>query len=44
MARHTEHGYDRGVLWLADEFGDDANIIQGTLSIGDTHKTFKDIR
>ena len=44
MAWHTEHGYERGILRLSDEFGDYTNIIQGTLSISNTHKTFKDIR
>lgn len=44
MAWHTEHGYDRGILRLSDEFGDYTNIIQGTLCISNTHKTFKDIR
>jgi len=33
----TEHGYNIRVFWLRDKFGDNANVIQGALSVGHSH-------
>ena len=35
----TEHRNDVPVLRLGDKLGEDTNVIQSTLSIGDTHRS-----
>ena len=43
LVRHAEHDDDIAVRGLRDELGDDANVVQGPLSVGDTHGTVQDV-
>ena len=43
LVRHTEHDDDIAVRGLRDELGDDANVVQGPLGVGDTHGTVQDV-
>lgn len=43
MIRLTEHRDDFPVFWLADKLGDDSDIVQTPLSIGNTHDSIKPV-
>lgn len=41
--RNPEHGYDTAIFGLGNEFCDDADVIQGALSICKTHRSHEHV-
>lgn len=43
LVQNTEHGDDVLPLRLRDEFRDDTNVVEGALSVGETHDTVEEV-